>query len=65
MYWKELFDDFKREFPTVPLWMAWVFVTYAWIVIPIKAWFDCDFRIFRFKIRLAVRALIIRIIRGV
>lgn len=65
MYWKELFDDFKKEFPTFPLWMAWVIVTYAWIVIPIHAWFDCDFRIFRFQMRLAVRALIIRIIRGV
>ena len=64
MYWKELFDDYRKEFPNTPFWMALVIVTYASIVIPVLAWFDCDFRIFRFKMRLAVRALIIRIIKG-
>lgn len=65
MYWKELFDDFRKEFPTVSLWMACIFITYVFLVIPIRAWFDCDFRIFRFQMQIAVRALIIRIIRGV
>lgn len=64
MYWKDLFDDFRKEFPDVPLWVALLLVTYASITIPIRSWLDCDFRIFRFKVRIAIRKIFLRIIGG-
>ncbi len=64
MYWKELFEDFRKEFPTVPFWFSIVYVTYASIAIPIGSWIDCDFRIFRFKVWIAIRKIFFRIIGG-
>lgn len=63
-YWNELYEDFGKTFPEYPVFLAVLFVTYAWITIPITSWWDCDFRIFRTNVRIIARKIFFRIIRG-
>lgn len=63
-YWLDLYEDFKETMPEIPEFWAVFFVTYVWITIQIRAWWDCDFRIFRFKVRIIFRKILFRIIRG-
>jgi hypothetical protein len=64
-FYKELYVDFGCAFPETPWLIKFLFVTYAWITIPMLVWWDCDLRIFRTQVKIAVRRIVFRILGGV
>lgn len=62
--WTELYKDNRKEIPDAPVWFAVLFVTYTWVVLPIVVWWDVDFRMFRFKVKIVLRKIFFRFLRG-
>ncbi len=62
--WRELYKDNRKQIPDAPAWFAVLFVTYVWATLPIVVWWDVDFRILRFKVRIVLRKVFFRLLRG-
>lgn len=60
----EYYDDLRKEVPESPKLASALFALYAFFTIPIAVWWDCDFRIFRSKVKFALRKIFFRIIGG-
>ncbi len=60
----EYYDDYLQAIPEATKLEAMLFALLAFLTIPFFVWWDCDFRIFRFKVKFALRKIFFRIIGG-
>ena len=62
--WREYYDEMIAVEPKIPKWLIVIFVTWATIWIPVLVWWDCDFHLFRWKVKIVLRKFFFRMLFG-